>query len=99
MPMYKFRCTNLEKPDCKFEFFGLIFNKKEIEDLICPECKGKPVIQIFAGIGAIVFKGQGWTPRNPNDKNYDTTSGIRDQVKELKGQIKDHTTESLYGKQ
>lgn len=97
MPTYRFKCVNPEKPECQTEFYDLIFNKKEIEELICPECKGKPVVQVFVGTANIVFKGPGWTPRNPNDKNYDSTSGVRDQIKELKKQAGEYTSEDLYG--
>jgi putative FmdB family regulatory protein len=40
MPIYEFRCSS-----CGHRFEELIFRKKEIEELTCPECGHEEVTQ------------------------------------------------------
>ncbi len=61
MPSYDYECDP-QKGGCgnKFELF------QKISDAVkkkCPKCK-KSKLRRLIGVPALIFKGEGWTPRN-----------------------------------
>ena len=93
MPIYQYLC------ECKEIYEELFLSLKNIDieekELKCPIC-GSSEKKKLIGDSAIIFKGSGWTPRSRTDRSQDSTSGIRDQIKQLKEDAKGITSSDLY---
>lgn len=93
MPIFNFICKNqFDIHNGEYYQFEEIQFKNEI--VLCPICKSETE-KIFSPPSSIKFIGSGWTEKSRNI-NYDTTSGIKEQVQELKKQKDNYTTEELF---
>jgi putative FmdB family regulatory protein len=94
MPNYQYICAESGE---EFEELFLTFKcvEREEADLACPKCGSKNKNRQMS-VPGVTFKGTGWTSPTTG-RNYDSTSGIKDQAKELQEQKRNLTSESLYG--
>jgi len=92
MPLYTYKCECGEEYD---EFFTTMKEAEELESgLKCPKC-GSLLKERLMGMPRTIFKGSGWTQRT--DRNYDTTSSIKEHTEEVKKQRDSWTSKDLYG--
>ena len=57
MPTYQYRCKSCEED---LEIFHSVMDKPKKK---CPKCGKKQLVRIITSPPAVIFKGQGWTPK------------------------------------
>ncbi len=90
MPLFNFVCKdqyNIHKGE--FYIFEELVISTNVE-ILCPICRSE-VERIFSPTSNIISSEKSHT-----NKRYDTTSSIRDHIKDLKEKKKNYTTEELY---
>lgn len=95
MPLYSYICSN-----CSHEWEELWSTFQEAEqlepNLLCPKCQESGVKRKL-GMPIVKFKGGGWTPNGGGNRNYNSTSSLREQAQNIESEAKKLKSEDLYG--
>lgn len=94
MPLYQYVCQDCKN---KWEELWSSFNEAdELEPLLkCPTCQSVNKLRELGSPG-VNFKGGGWTPKNNNNRNYDSSQGLIDHAKALKEEAKQLKPDDLF---